>query len=176
MLNQSPSLVSYAYFEGEGDANVVDRKQVALLEEVRLLRPRLEALACYPASLRRQPFACSAVCGHSESRPLSRLYPTRYCQTYPALKCRLAARLGPAAGGFVFAHCAPTTFFFYDVRRSPAGTAQERGIAPEELVSGGTAHDRHLDKLNAMFRAIHRPQHGSLSLWGWVTSTPYDRC
>ena len=81
--------------------------------------------------------------------------------TYPALKCRLAARLGPAAGGFVFAHCAPTTFFlFYDVRRSPAGTAQERGIAPEELVSGSTAHDRHLDKLNAMFRAIHRPQQG----------------
>ena len=51
---------------------------------------------------------------------------------------------------------APTTFFFYDVRRSPAGTAQERGIAPEELVSGSTAHDRHLDKLNAMLKAIHR--------------------
>ena len=46
-----------------------------------------------------------------------------------------------------------------------AGTAQERGIiAPEELVSGSTTQDRHLDALGAVFTAIHRPQHGSLSL------------
>jgi len=50
--------------------------------------------------------------------------------------------------------------------QAPAGTAQERDIAPEELASVVVppSQDCHLDALGAVFTAIHRPQHGSLSL------------
>ena len=78
-------------------------------------------------------------------------------------------RRGPAAGGFVFLGLGALCTVHQQRAAQPSwdrSGAGARGIAPEELelVSSSTTQDRHLDALGAVFTAIHRPQHGSLSL------------